>query len=1320
MPRSGTSSSRQRRHASPTPLSDSMTQSEPQIRAIRLSPDAALSNSNNSGSARAQPPTPHRLGRRGRSARSRATLSSASPMFSAPGAAAANAANNTAALSGSRASSNAASTGKIPSSPAPRLQGVGALYALAAEEKVVPPAPGPCACVLCARARHEWSFGSDGSGWGWGSGARQGVHAVPANCPVALALDTVCARTLADFVSVGTGVEALPLYKLHVRRTVYLLSAAGAAAARVFGRRDSVEPELARGLRLPTLRRSNSTRNIHLRQMASGRALFSDPDEPIWAHLGSRNDSWRPLSVQERMDVRAAMRSARIFLEKHHGPGANLAPDELAALYAEVALTASVPPMTSWSKAPRWQSRALSVAERNRMTPADSKAWANCMRDYLAFISHSTGIPIEVLRQLNAHCFDLAHLLAITSECERSRSLRARSSSVSADSLRERIATPSRRRSIVRTRTLSPIGSRSVTAQAGSARFRRIERWAPLSHTQRTLLRIEMAQVYRYICSFAVQDPCADYPDELAAIIAEVYISWPVPPGIDKSRHPRWSHRAVPDADWQSVGFRARQAFRNRSRKYVRFVCEKTGVLPSYARKLDADSFDRLHASAIFHDIDTCSALYTPREPVSATVEDPVAQAISAANGGHMWTSPVLTGSTATAMRHGSLNISGSDVRDISTMNAHADKAPSAASAGSDSAVDKEIAHQRGYIINSQSDTAHEDAPRPLSMSRRSRLQHEAREAQWYLDCAVHAADSFASNLRESVHLLNTGVQEQVDNQEQVTSIIDHAKSPTVSPVTKTPEDQTAASDVPTPQRPDRPEPEQLRQRPPARRCAESVSSGESLRDWLMRVESQEAQYSWECAACRGTGANPCRRDAPRWHRASLGPAAHNAMDERARRDWDDRADAYLSEISRLVGVDQQTLRAADAAKFERWHIAALRAFAADRADMPPLDFAPRGPNTCVEDERPVPHTRAFLARCLQVPLPSMDRVSEDECASLLSDVAFESQAPYGVDRQAYPPWHHRSVPPREWAALNDIQRRERRLHYRAQILAIARKFSIPPLVVTELDARTYRFAADAIENDPAVTTADQNDESWAEEAPMTTTTVANGAMPSDDEEGEEDHVVTGMDSELDDSYVTAPEPGAVEAHIAALTEAQSEADAQASSGSDADALLRPTAAVRQALSPVQGPSAREPLPLAQKREVRFEDAEEDEDSGKSQRIDDNTTRVEVLAEDSCDDLAPPVVNITRAQGATTEMYRRSLLQFARQMARDAHLNERELEHMSTKELANIVRNAVSSAFRPGAGPGLPTFDTPHDVVEDSSSLSGLARRHESGRPETI
>eukprot|EP00171_Calliarthron_tuberculosum_P015845 IDg15845t1 len=365
------------------------------------------------------------------------------------------------------------------------------------------------------------------------------------------------------------------------------------------------------------------------------------------------------------------------------------------------------------------------------MTPADSKAWANCMRDYLGFISLSTGIPIEVLRQLNAHCFDLAHLLAITSECERSRSLRARSSSVSADSLRERIATPSRRRSIVRSRTLSPIGVRSSTIQAGSSRFQKIERWAPLSHTQRTLLRIEMAQVYRYICSFAVQDPCADYPDELAAIIAEVYISWPVPPGIDKSRHPRWSYRAVPDADWQMAGFRVRQSFRNRSRKYMRFVCEKTGVQASYARKLDADSFDRLHASAIFHDIDTCSELYTPKEPASNSVEDPVAQAISAANGGHMWTSPVLTGSTATGVRHGSIDISGSDIRDLPAMKTRSPKpgAPerlhtASVSGRSNSAADEDVAHRRGYIFDSLSDTAQQEAPRPLSMSRRSRLQH--------------------------------------------------------------------------------------------------------------------------------------------------------------------------------------------------------------------------------------------------------------------------------------------------------------------------------------------------------------------------------------------------------------------------------------------------------------------------------------------------------------------------------------------------------------------------------------------------------------------
>eukprot|EP00171_Calliarthron_tuberculosum_P010982 IDg10982t1 len=241
MARSGTSSSHGQRNPNSSarmprrqdrqdPSEDSMSHtrsasgSEPQIRAIRLSssPGAPASGSAASGSAHAQPPTPHRLARRGRSARSRATLSSASPMFSGvahgstvAAAVAVAAADAAAAASGSRAS-----------------RGVGALYALAGEDKTFPPAPGPCACVLCARARLEWSFGSDRSGWGWGTWARQGVYAVPANCPVALALDTVCARTLADFVSVGAGVDALPLYKLHVRRTIYLLSAAGAAAAR--------------------------------------------------------------------------------------------------------------------------------------------------------------------------------------------------------------------------------------------------------------------------------------------------------------------------------------------------------------------------------------------------------------------------------------------------------------------------------------------------------------------------------------------------------------------------------------------------------------------------------------------------------------------------------------------------------------------------------------------------------------------------------------------------------------------------------------------------------------------------------------------------------------------------------------------------------------------------------------------------------------------------------------------------------------------------------------------------------------------------------
>lgn len=1338
--------------------------------------------SGTTASAQAQPPTPHRLGRRGISSRSRATLSSSSPMFNA------SAAVPEPAVPVPRAASPTVSTKRDGSSVLPRVQGVGALYALATEDsRSQERAPGPCACVLCARVRCEWSFGSDASGWGWGRGARTGAHAVPANCQIAVALDTVCARTLAQFVSGGAGVEALPLYKLHVRRTVYLLAAAGASAARALSKADAVETEAPRTLRLPVLRRGSSLGNVRSAlntssptpQTSSG-APFCETAAPMWGLLGVRGDAWRPLNVQERMDVRAVVRSARIFLEKHHGPGANLAPDELAALFAEIALTASVPPSASWTRAPRWQSRALSAAERNKMTPGDSKAWANRMRHYLDFISETTGLPIEVLRQLNAHCLDLAHLLAITSECERSRSLRARSSSVSADSLRERNVAP--RRSLVRTRTLSPLGVRGGVrgglrggiADSTAARLRRFDRWTPLSHTDRTLLRIEMAQVYRYISSFAVQDPCADYPDELAAIIAEVYITWPVPPGIDKSRHPRWSPRAVPEADWQAAGFRARQNFRARSRKYIRFVCERTGVAANYARKLDADSFDRLHASAIFHHIDTCVELYQPKDPVCGSVEDPVARAISAANGAHMWASPVQSGSNATALRHGSINISASDVRDLSTLNVRAGNAEAQSATYNASAsppyasiVDDEAANQRGYIIDSLSETAKNGRHRPLTMSRRGRLQHEAREAQWYLDCAVHAADSFATNLRDAANVLVktepgqveteaieesavgtneeeasadgeevsvTSVQsaeESVDSGENEAQVIAvRNDTPTESPPTEAEEDEEEEEVMVemVGKRADRAEPEPRvvvqAQSVAAAPSGESVSSSESLRDWLQRVETQEAQYSWECTACRGTGAIPCRRDAPRWHPASAGEGVAGGTE------WEAHAKEYLKEVSRLTGVSEDDLRCADASQFDRWHVAALRAYASERGDMPPRDFAPGARSDSEEDEQAIPHTRHFLARCLAVPTKSMNNVSEVDCASLLAEIVFDGAAPYSVDRTAFPPWHHRSVAPREWAALSEIQRRERRLHYRAQITGIAKHFAIPPLVVTELDARTYRFAADRTaaatmsEDETATRRQEEEEDGWEQssgrgggecgpvwqEAGVRSTVVAGRGERDDD-------VVGGGQGEL--AFISeAPEPGVVEAHSAALDEAESEEQARVLAGEPAEAVLRPSDAVRSALVP----RARDPLLHTQKREVRFEDAQFADYHSVSTHMstqDGMEAAVAEKEEDKADSmsvsddvLAPPVVNITRAQGATTVMYRRSLLQFARQMARDAHLNEQELETMSTRELADIVRNAVSSAFRGACAPGAPSHvDSSRDHSEESSSFSGAARR---------
>ncbi len=1301
-------------------------------------------------SAKAQPPTTHGLSRHTSNSRERATLSSSSPVFE----------SNTGGPTSPVVAPLIDTPITVPALPAGRPRGVGALYALAnndvggSSRQVA--TDGRCGCVLCARVRREWSFGSDQSGWGWGNGARTGDYPVPPNCPIAEALDTVCAKRLAQFAATAAGVDNLPLYKLHVRRTVYLLAAAGAAALRALTPREdeSLMPQSPTSrvqLRMPSFRRpsiiTSSTRNSE-RCVYGGRSSpFADMNEPMWGLLNVRGDAWRPLTVSERMDIRAVVRSAKLFVERHAGPGSELAPDEFAALLAEVAATAPVPPVASWNRAPRWQSRALSTACRARMTPADSKLWANRMRDYLAFISDSTGVPIEVLRQLNAHCLDLAHMLAIMNESERSRSIRARSSSVSADSLRERRSTPpSRRASLRNHRSLSPIGSRlsfgsprrSMSQEdttmdngrytQGLHRNRRPNRWYPMRHTERTLLRIEMAQMYRYIHSFAVQDPCADYPDELAAILAEVYVTWPVPAGIDKGRHPRWSHRAVPEADWNMAGFRARQAYRLRSRKYLRFISDKTGVQPSYARKLDADSFDRLHASAIYHDIDTSAELYQSKlQPSNVMSDDPLVMAPPREDYGG-WSSPVQSGSTQQRSSEAAeLPLPMDEVVAQEEEYAEESRQTPRTEEGATTGQEEEEEEERGYEFNSLSDTAEggENNPRPLTMSRRARMEHEVDEARWYLDCAKNAATSFASNLRDAAKSFDEGDSAEEEN--KAAGLPDRVETPSGSQHVR-----------PT--------------------CAESVSSGESLREWLMRVECQEAQYSWECAACRGTGANPQRQTAPRWHWASLGVDVTETMDSKAREQWDAHANEYLRQVAKLVGVAEAKLRAASAEQFERWHVEALRAYAAEHGEMPPDGFAPTGDRegpAC----RGMPHTRAFISRILGVSEASMRRLSDDECAGLLSVVVFDGMAPFGIDRQSYPPWHHRSVPAKEWSTMAEAQRRERRMHFRKEILAIARRYSVPPLVVTELDARTYRLVSDGTREvtNGAVAEVDTKVEGVVDSAPLCERRHVELAEPLEKDEKVEAPAVDEEEEEVEEPPVEEEQDVEVPLRedVAPLSEEQNEdvqegettaelieqevgaqdnefsqtnvqpvanmqevgssgtlSQRDTSSGTysqnvlssrtssvpeepppadeattEAPAANPPPQRVvvpLQAAPPpsledavdrpptpehtetpedeVEAPEQREP----QKRAVRFEDAEEEEECSS-----------EVLT---------PVVNITRAEGATTEMYRRSLLQFARQMTGE----DGALERMSTAELADIVRNAVSTAFRrDGANPSL-------------------------------